>query len=175
MRRWISTLAGALVAAAPACADVSVQAYGPGQYFDELRYWVSSVLPSQGANSYGPANLFDGSDRTAWCEGVPGTGSGESITISFGGEAMPLRLMVRNGYAKSADIHAKNARPRNVRVSTSTGNWYVTELADTMGWQELPLVAEWISWVEVSIRDVYPGTKYTDTCISALEVDFEGG
>ena len=78
------------LAATPVSADVSVQAAGAGQYFNELRYWATSVLAPQAGNDYGVENLFDGSDRTAWCEGVSGSGAGEAITLSFVGEAMPL-------------------------------------------------------------------------------------
>lgn len=166
-------LAGVLTAA-PVFSDVSVRVLGAGQYFDELRYWATSVLPPQAGNDYGPENLFDGSDGTAWCEGVPGTGAGESVAISFGGQAMPLGLVIRNGYGKSADAYYDNARPRTVEVRTSTGNWYRTELADTIADQDLSLPGEWIDWVSVTIVDVYPGSKWDDTCITALHADFEG-
>lgn len=167
-------LAGLLAATAPGLADVSVQAYGPGQYFNELRYWASSVLAPQAGNDYGPENLFDGSDRTAWCEGVPGTGAGQSVTLSFGGEAMPNWLVLKNGYAKNADVFYKNARPRTVEVRTSTGSSYRTQLADTTAWQELSLPNEWIDWVSITIIDVYPGSKWSDTCITELYANFEG-
>ncbi|GGD29545.1 NADase-type glycan-binding domain-containing protein [Sinisalibacter lacisalsi] len=167
-------LATLLAAAAPVVADVSVRAAGAGQYFDELRYWASSVLPPQSGNSYGVENLFDGSDRTAWCEGVAGNGAGERITVSFGGSAMPLRLLVKNGYAKSADVYFNNARPRSVEIRTSAGAAWRTQLADTTSWQSLTLPDDWVDWVSLTIVDVYPGAKWTDTCVTALQVDFEG-
>ena len=46
-------------------------------------YCVSSVLPSQFGNSYGPENLFKQTDGVAWVEGKPGQGVGEWITVEF--------------------------------------------------------------------------------------------
>jgi hypothetical protein len=167
-------LATLLAAAAPASADVSVRAVGAGQFFDELRYWATSVLPPQSGNTYGVENLFDRSDRSAWCEGVAGNGAGERITVSFGGQAAPLRLLIRNGYAKSAEAYFDNARPRHVEIRTSTGTAWRTELADNTGWQQIALGGGWVEWVSLTIIDTYAGAKWADTCINEIQVDFEG-
>jgi len=167
-------LSALLVAAAPAWAEVSARASGGGQFFNELRYWATSVLPPQSGNAYGVENLFDGSDRTAWCEGVAGNGAGERITVSFGGEAAPQRLLIKNGYTKSADAYFNNARPRMVEIRTSIGTAWRTQLADITGWQQIVLGDAWIDWVSLTIVDTYPGAKWADTCINEIQVDFEG-
>lgn len=168
------TLAALLVAAAPAVADVSARASGGGQFFNELRYRATSVLAPQAGNSYGVENLFDGSDQTAWCEGVAGNGAGERITVSFGGQAAPQRLLIKNGYAKNEGVYFDNARPRTVEVRTSTGTAWRTQLANGTGWQQIALGGDWMEWVSLTIIDTYAGAKWADTCINEIQIDFEG-
>jgi len=45
-----------------------------------MSYCVSSVLATQSGNSYGPENLWDGDDSTAWCEGAAGS-TGEYLAL----------------------------------------------------------------------------------------------
>ncbi len=75
-------------------------------------YCVSSVLPSQFGNTYGPENLFDGNFSNAWCEGVRGNGEGQEIYIRIEDGIPFRRLLIYNGYAKSANTYQGNGRAR---------------------------------------------------------------
>lgn len=73
-------------------------------------------------------------------------------------------LTIRNGYNKNADIYGENSRVKDVEVRFSTGDTMQATLDDKPGTQYVglnrPLKAK---WVELIIRSVYPGWKYSDT------------
>lgn len=172
-RRVGLAAAGVIVGVAPALADVCAS-MGPSQFVPDMRFCVSSALAPQGGNDYGPENLFDGNSRSAWCEGVSGPGLYEQVTISFPGEPVFRRLYVENGYGKSARSYAENARPRTVDINASNGFALRLQLADTAAPQYLNLPgAAGIGWIRLTVIDIYPGSKYQDTCMSYLMPDFE--
>jgi hypothetical protein len=131
----------------------------------------STLAPAQG-NSYGPRNLGDGDDQTAWVEGSNGQGIGEFIVLQFDSPRTIRGLTIRNGYDKSADIFAKNGRVKDIDLRFSSGETIAATLSDQPGPQYLalnqPIEAKWI---ELIIRSVYPGSKYADTAINEISVD----
>ncbi len=133
----------------------------------------SALAPAQGS-SYGPRNLADGDDKTAWVEGSNGQGLGEFVVLEFDTPRMVRGLTIRNGYDKSADIFAKNSRVKDVELRFSSGESVTATLNDQPGPQHLalsqPIEAK---WVELVIRSVYPGSKYADTAINEITVDTE--
>jgi hypothetical protein len=133
---------------------------------------ASSVLAAAQGNSYGPRNLADGDDKTAWVEGSGGQGVGEFVVLEFDQPRTVRGLTVRNGYDKSPDIFAKNSRVKDIELRFSSGDSIQATLKDQAGPQHLalkqPINAK---WVELIIRSVYPGTKYSDTAINEIEVD----
>ncbi len=133
----------------------------------------SALAPAQG-NSYGPRNLTDGDDKTAWVEGSNGQGLGEFVVLEFDSPRTVRGLTIRNGYDKSADIFAKNSRAKDVELRFSSGESVAATLSDQPGPQHLAL-SEPIkaNWVELIIRSVYPGSKYADTAIDEISVDTE--
>jgi hypothetical protein len=137
-------------------------------------YCVSSVLKPQFGNSYGPDNLFAGSESAAWVEGRPGQGIGEWITIEFESMRTVRSIVVRNGYQKSNDIFQKNNRVRQLRAVFSQGETQTLILQDRFGSELLsfpkPIQAYWVKFI---IDDVWAGNKYTDTAISKLLVNSE--
>jgi hypothetical protein len=133
---------------------------------------VSSVLAPERGNTYGPRNLTDGNNNTAWVEGSSGQGVGDFVVLEFDSPRMISGLTIRNGYDKSADIFAKNSRVKDIELRFSSGESIDATLKDVPGPQHLaldqPINAKWI---ELIIRSVYPGSKYSDTAINALSVD----
>ena len=163
--------AGVLPATARQCATM-----GATELVAGVRYCVDSVLGSQSGNSYGPQNLFDGSPRTAWCEGAAGSGAGQRIVLTVSHGAPFDRIIIWNGYQKSGTSFARNARPRTVVVGTDKDPDVRYTLPDVAGKVVLRLktMAERRE-VTVTVRDVYPGARYRDMCISGLYADFESG
>ena len=169
------TMSAALTALALSTGNASAETcfhIGATQFIDGMQYCVSSVLAPQSGNDYGPENLWDGSDATAWCEGAAGT-TGEYLTLHVQGGPPFQRLVFDNGYAKSTTAYRRNARPRLVEISTDTGLRFTQILPDNPNGTAVMMPGYAQSWVQIRILDVYPGTHYRDTCLNGVFIDFE--
>ena len=125
--------------------------------------------------NYHPNYAADDDPKTAWTEGVKGNGEGEWLRVPLTRleGTTHVRLRLRNGYHKSKGLYAANARPRAVTVELQpSGVTQAVELKDVMEWQEVVVEqpAGPLEAVKLSIRTVYPGRKYEDTCLSDVEV-----
>ncbi len=105
-----------------------------------------------------------------WVEGVTGNGIGESFEITFNKE--PKYLCIMNGYitADNKDLYFKNGRIKALKFEgLTTGVTFTRTLKDTPHPQTIDVheLGEERK-VKVSIADVYPGTRYEDTCLSYL-------
>jgi hypothetical protein len=129
--------------------------------------------------NYHPSYIMDGDPRTAWVEGADSSGKEEWVRIHVSPVegASRIRLRIRNGYHKSASLHAKNARARRLAVKTLPGGHrHEVELADDMSWQEIAFEQPpaRVEAVELEVLDVFEGKKYTDLCISDVEIYVTG-
>lgn len=145
-----------------------------GQFFREMEFCASSVLPSQGGASYGPKHLsrWSGEGR-AWCEGANGPGVGETISVRVKGAVPFRRLLVANGYGKSPDTFRDNGRVKTLEIVAGGGVRATVALADRPEIVAVDLPAMAQDWFQAKIVDVYPGARFTDTCLSLLIPDFE--
>ena len=134
-------------------------------------YCVSSVLKPQPGNTYGAQNLFDGRTDTAWVEGHSSYGIGEWVVVEFDAARDIQGLMLRNGYAKNADIFDNNSRVDELALTFSNGEKRTVKLRDTGDPQTitLPQIVR-AHWVQIAIQSVVRGSKYADTAISELSV-----
>ncbi len=153
-----------------ALAQEACHSYGT-QYGD-FRICVSSVLPPQGKNTYGPDHLNGASDG-AWCEGAPGAGQGESVTFHQKPANMIGTVMVINGYAKTERTFRDNGRVKRVRIETSGGDRRDVTLQDHRRPQAIKLKPARVAWIRLTIVDVYPGARHQDTCISMVSPGIE--
>lgn len=164
--------AALLLAAPPAWAEVCIDR-GAGQYASNHKVCASSVLNPQGANTYGPGNLYR-EGAAAWCEGAPGSGKGEYIRILYTEPARFRSILIGNGYAKSKQTYFANARARTVRIETADGLRFAAELKDTEEMQTIRLPrAVKTATLRVEIVDVYGGDRHEDLCLHFLSPDFE--
>lgn len=131
---------------------------------------VSSHLPPQGANSYGPDMLT--TDGAAWC--MAGPAVGQWVRDGYAEPMKIRRILITNGYAKSPETFRNNGRVKRVAIETSDGVKMIASLKDRREFQEirLPRVAR-AKWVKVTIEDVYPGARSSDVCLSQVGVDLE--
>lgn len=167
----VSVLAFATAAQAETCEYVPMH----GQFLDDMTLCASSVLPPQGANTYGPRNLgYLGPDDQAWCEGSPGDGLGESVTLHFRPSVHFRTLYIENGYQKDMASFRNNNRVRRATLRTGDGLVASFELADAYGQQRVvlprPVTTDWFS---LTIESVWPGARWRDTCISFIGPDLE--
>jgi len=142
-------------------------------------YCVSSYLPTSGINrsDYGPASLFDGSDKTAWVEGRTAKrddGIGEWILLDWQSERRIKGFRLKNGYWKSRRLFRANGRVRKLRVRFSTGRMMDVSLSDSASEQRLSLPSPVRAmWAQLEIVDAKRGTKYSDTAVTDLRVEFD--
>ena len=122
-----------LLAAAAALAATSVRAETchafEGQ-FAKQRICVSSVLAPQAGNTYGPDHLM-GTGDGAWCEGVPGPGIGQNVTIHHDPPQVMRTINVTNGHARSNEIWRNNGRIKKALIETDRGEKKTVTLKDT--------------------------------------------
>jgi len=147
---------------------------GPAQFAQGIDYCVSSVLEPIGGITYGPQNIADGKESTAWCEGVPSNGEGQSIEMRIKGGSDFRRILIQNGYGKSTESFRNNGRLKMIEISADGGEKRTATLPDThdVSIIELPNVGLYRS-VTISILDVYQGAESTDTCVDYISPDFE--
>jgi len=137
---------------------------------------VSSELPASAGRSYDARQLEDKRFETCWAEGVEGQGLGEFMEFRFSKDSdrgtVPFRgLLIKNGYTKSADLWAKNSRVKEFELSLNGKSKGVIRLADTSESQSVsfaPLSLGNGDVVRLTVRSVYPGSKYQDTCVSEI-------
>ena len=165
----IPFLALALCAASATAAEVCSER-GPTQYTDSSRTCVSSVLAPQGNNRYGPDKLGGGNEKPAgaWCEGVDGAGTGQTITLHQKPSGLIGSMTLVNGYAKTAELFQANGRVKEARIDTSSGYSKTVTLKDTREEQSIQISPHKVSWLRFTILSVYPGKRAADTCVTAF-------
>ncbi len=65
---------------------------------------------------YNAANLFDRHNTTAWVEGVPGDGIGETIYFTIG-KKLKKNIFIENGFQKSESLYEKNNRIKTAKFT----------------------------------------------------------
>ena len=125
-------------------------------------------VAQDGADVYGPDNLLDGNDATAWVEGSSGQGVDDYLVLEFDALQSVSGLTIRNGDDKNRDIYGKNSGVKDVEVRFSTRDRLENprpaacgaEPTDTgkMGPAHCPLG---LSWMEI-LRHCHH--KYVSTC-----------
>lgn len=134
---------------------------------------ASSTLEPELA--YSPANLFDARKEFVWVEGNKNTaGEGEILTFGFEEPVKITAIQIWNGYQRSDEHFAANARVRNFEFGVKGGPVSTYTLRDTKAGQkiELSAAAEGREF-ELKIKSTYPGRRYKDLAISDL-VFFDG-
>lgn len=173
----LANLAGVALVFAAASAEAAeiCSERGVMQYADKSRTCVSSALAPQNGNSYGPDKLGGGSQKPAgaWCEGVDGPGTGQTITLHQTPGSLIGSLTFVNGYAKTAALFLANGRIREARIETDGGYSKTITLKDTREEQSIRISPHKLSRLRLTILSTYPGTRASDTCVSAFWFNHE--
>lgn len=143
-----------------------------------------------------PRVQYWGNAATAWCEGAPGPGLEETIRIDFSSPQSIALLNISAGYEKSLDLYAKNGRIREASLIFSDGSQYRLQFGShfydgmTLKHSSSPSGMQYpqmnspqsfvitnegqppkvVDWLELSILKTAAGSKYSDTCISRIEI-----
>ncbi len=139
---------------------------------------ASSTLEDYSGFNYTTMCLQDFNSDTAWVEGVPGDGIGETLTYSFREGTVLTGGVIYTGYQKSEYLLHANGAPNALTVESGDRKetlfldsyadaFLGSELEGYQFWFEDPIIPE-NGTVTVTITSVRPGWKYQDTCISEL-------
>ena len=144
--------------------------------FGRTTITTSSTLAPQAGNSYAPLNAYDGNNRTAWVEGAAGDGVGQWFKVSYDSPQKISSIYFANGYGKSAKSYTENSRVRDAEIATEAGS-FVRTLPDAKQEMKIQLpprmAGKSTRWVKMTIKGVYPGTKYQDAAIGEFRPDLE--
>lgn len=144
--------------------------------FGRTTITTSSTLAPQSGNSYAPLNASDGDNRTAWVEGAAGDGVGEWLKVSYDSPKKISSIYFSNGYGKSAKSYTENSRVRDAEIATEAGS-FVRTLPDSREEMKIQLppamAGKATRWVKITIKGIYPGSKYQDTAIGEFRPDLE--
>ena len=146
------------------------------------------------AGDYEADHLLDEDFSTAWVEGTSDAGVGAQIEIILD-EVMPLTAIgLINGYTKSERTYYRNNRIKKIRIEVRGSNTYENDALETLTYEvELPdrpysaineqsfatqldipydvgegAYGKRVRRVVLTILEVYPGTRYNDTCLSEI-------
>lgn len=144
---------------------------------------TSSRLPDSAGKSYSGMNLVDDDPATVWCEGVKGTGIGETITLKLDKEQQVFGVMICNGYTADYDLYTNNGKLTSVDVDFGNGCSAGGDLEGFAyeGFSSENLAESNRSRIEldepvmtdtiiITILGAESGAKYDDTCVSEITV-----
>ena len=131
---------------------------------------ASSVFPPDRWGTYHALSAIDGTLSTPWVEGVAGPGIGEWIMLTFPGTIEVHRIGLDVGYDRDEDIFFANNRLKRATITFSNGDHIELAFFDTRGVQMRDIAPVATTSVKVVIDEVYPGSRYEDTCLAEIEV-----
>lgn len=93
-----------------------------GWDYTNFSLYASSTLPDMAGISYYVGNVMDGSNNTAWVEGVSGDGVGEYVQFVYNGtSALTIHgVAIKTGYVKTATSFAENGSVRGLVMYVNT-------------------------------------------------------
>ncbi|MFO8065832.1 MAG: NADase-type glycan-binding domain-containing protein [Spirochaetota bacterium] len=132
-------------------------------------FFSASSFLTEGDITYEAENLGTASLSKPWVEGVEGPGIGEEIRIN---QAFS-RIWISTGYvsARRPELYTMNARPKTLLVvDVDTGEEVRVSLDDTPVIQALPVPGDRRGTrnLRLTIEEVYPGTRWEDTCVNFI-------
>lgn len=103
-----------------------------------------------------------------WVEGAEGNGIGESVTITFTKEISGVSIL--NGFTDIANLklYKENPRVKTLLVEDLTNGTSKTVSFEDYVYFNFIQFEQPVKKVRLTIEEVYEGTKYSDTCISAV-------
>lgn len=114
-----------------------------------------------------------------WVEGKTDNGIGEYIEVDLTNKPAlnrikSINLNILGGYVdpQKPYLFMQNNRIKKLLVETDTGFSQLVDFEDVAEFTEISLPAK-TKHIKLTIKEVYKGTKYSDTCISAVDIEYE--
>jgi hypothetical protein len=110
--------------------------------------------------------------NSCWAEGAAGNGEGEWLELNATVPVLLDTLEITNGLATSEALFRANNRIKKLDLSINGAQPVTVQLPDQMDPFniKLPDSKELVHSIRLTIREVYPGTKYQDTCVSRIRL-----
>jgi hypothetical protein len=147
---------------------------GNKYYFDFHGFTAQATSQKAG---YAADQIADFANETAWVAGKNG-GIGETVTLTLVKPVHVDQFGIVPGYAKSKELYFANNRIEQLEVSVNGGPPKLVTLPDDYiffgpssrkGYQLIDLgYAGEAKTIALTVKKVYPGTRYNDTCISEI-------
>lgn len=109
---------------------------------------------------------------TAWCEGKPDEGIGESVTITFASPTRLDEIGIAAGVWRSAQLFTSNNRITSLDVIVD-GKATTVHPATTREWLDVPIGRE-VSTISIKLGAVTKG-KMNDSCLSGISLTRKTG
>lgn len=137
-------------------------------YYKDSAFTATSEL-KEGAITYSAGNLASFDLKTPWVEGTPGNGEGEAVFFRLSDKY----LFLFSGYISydKPYLYEQNSRPKKIRITLvddPSRPEFIFNLEDTPNPQKLEFPERMYGNARLEILEVYPGSKYEDTCIHAI-------
>jgi hypothetical protein len=156
--------------------DSSWYSFEGNEYYFDFHGYTATASSQQAG--YPASNIGDFSNDSAWVAGKNG-GINESITLTLVKPMHVDQIGIVPGFAKSKQLYFANNRIAQIDVSVNGGPPLPVTLPDEYisfgpgsqkGYRLIDLGAYSgdARTITVTVRKVYPGTRYNDTCISEI-------
>jgi len=152
--------------------------YGQYKWTDDNLKIKASSEKAEKNIVYKAENLLDYSILLPWSEGANGNGTGE--TVALYGEYVNCILVISNGYVDydRPYLYGYNNRVKKIKIYdiANENDYKIIDIEDKPGFQIFTLedffpdkYSSRYANLVFKIIEVYPGTRYNDTCINYLQ------
>ncbi|HEY3840067.1 MAG TPA: discoidin domain-containing protein [Bryobacteraceae bacterium] len=160
----------------PESRETNWYSFEGNKFFFDFHDFTATA--SSTAKGYSPANVADLQGNTAWVAGRNG-GINESLTVTLTRPTHVDQIGIVPGYAKSEELCFANSRVQDLEVKVNNNPPVTVTLPDEFvesgvydykGYAliNLPAYPGDARTITLTVKKVYPGTKYSDLCISEL-------
>lgn len=130
---------------------------------------ASSIYSGDDLGVHAPEKMYDGKLNTNWTENASGNGIGEYVIFYFDDVYAVKELSIFIGSHFDQEKFIQNGRPKEIMLTFSDGSNVIIELSDTYDEQRKILDRYYYTeFIQLTIEDVYAGTRYLDTVIAEL-------
>lgn len=149
-----------------------------GHWQFELENFKVTASSSLAGDRYKPENVNKSNPDnevepdSCWAEGVAGNGEGEWLELNANVPVMLDTLEITNGLAASEALFRANNRIKKLDLTINGASPISVQLPDQIDPFDikLPPSQDVIRTIRLTIREVYPGTKFQDTCVSQIRL-----
>ena len=144
---------------------------------------ATSALTEKNGYTHPAEHAHDHDLNTAWCSA--GDSAGEKLTFEFVTSKQDVAHLavtscaIYSGYQATEKLFRQNARPKTLQLFIDGHPAALLELKDSLGFQhfnipKVSLPRPSRHTIAFQILDTYPGTRFSDICITEISFSGEG-